>query len=53
MVNTRTRIMAADTIATTIGRIIIIDRTTIIVTATAVITDIDAGNLKLWPANRM
>jgi hypothetical protein len=42
MVNIRTRIMVADTIATTIGRTITIGLTTIIVTGMAVITDTEA-----------
>ena len=42
MVNTRTRIMVADTIATIIGRTIITGLTTIIVTGMAVITGTEA-----------
>jgi hypothetical protein len=42
MVNIRTRIMVADTIATTIGRTITIGLTTTIVTGMAVITGIEA-----------
>jgi hypothetical protein len=42
MVSTPTPITVEDTIAITIGRTIIIDRITIIVTGTAVITDIEA-----------
>jgi hypothetical protein len=45
-VNIHTLITVVDTIGTIIGRTIIIDLTTIIVTGTVVITDIEAWHVK-------